>query len=74
MLPGAVGIEVGRARATYGGPMQPLRHRKDDIAKALAFFVSDLSTAVTGQALPVDGGASIKTPWGTCATTPTPPR
>ena len=75
VLPGAVGIEtVDEPEPTYGGPMQPLRHPdKDDIAKALTFFVSDLSSAVTGQALPVDGGASIKTPWGGGATTPAPP-
>ncbi len=43
--------------------MQPLRHpNKDDIAKALTFFVSDIS-GVAGQSLPVDGGASIKSPW-----------
>ena len=65
VLPGAVGIgSDDSAEPTYGGPMQPLRHpTQDDIAKALTFFVSDLASAVTGQALPVDGGASIKTPW-----------
>ena len=76
VLPGAVGIETtDEPEPTYGGPMQPLRHPdKDDIAKALTFFVSDLSSAVTGQALPVDGGASIKTPWGGGPTMPAPPR
>ena len=44
--------------------MQPLRHpNKNDIAKALIFFVSDLADGVSGQALAVDGGASIKSPW-----------
>ena len=65
VLPGAVGIEVDEGEApTFGGPVQPLRHpNKNDIAKALIFFVSDLADGVSGQALAVDGGASIKSPW-----------
>jgi NAD(P)-dependent dehydrogenase (short-subunit alcohol dehydrogenase family) len=65
VLPGAVGIEVSEEEVvTFGGPIQPLRHpNKNDIAKALMFFVSDLASAVTGHAMPVDGGASIKSPW-----------
>jgi NAD(P)-dependent dehydrogenase (short-subunit alcohol dehydrogenase family) len=65
VLPGAVGIEVDQDEApTFGGPVQPLRHpNKFDIAKALIFFVSDLADGVSGQALAVDGGASIKSPW-----------
>ena len=72
VLPGAVGIDVGEeAEATYGGSIQPLRHpNKDDIAKALTFFVSDLASGITGQSLPVDGGASIKSPWGGAMVTP----
>jgi NAD(P)-dependent dehydrogenase (short-subunit alcohol dehydrogenase family) len=36
----------------------PMRRRgtTDDIAKAIAFFLSDMSPYVTGQALAVDGG------------------
>ena len=65
VLPGAVGIEVDENEApVFGGPVQPLRHpNKYDIAKALTFFVSDLAAGVSGQALAVDGGASIKSPW-----------
>jgi NAD(P)-dependent dehydrogenase (short-subunit alcohol dehydrogenase family) len=67
VLPGAVGIDVpDDEQPIYGGPVQPLRHpTKEDIAKALVFFVSDLAVGISGQSLPVDGGASIKTPWGT---------
>jgi len=66
VLPGAVGIDVpDDEQPVYGGPVQPLRHpTKNDIAKALIFFVSDLAAGISGQSLPVDGGASIKTPWG----------
>jgi NAD(P)-dependent dehydrogenase (short-subunit alcohol dehydrogenase family) len=43
----------------------PLRRPSmDDIARGLAFMVSDMARAVTGQALPVDGGASVKNEWG----------
>ncbi len=72
VLPGAVGIGGDEeSEPAYGGPMQPLRHpNKDDIAKALTFFVSDLASGVTGQSLPVDGGASIKTPWGAAMAPP----
>jgi len=34
----------------------------EDMARALLFFVSDLSRGVNGQVLPVDGGASITFP------------
>lgn len=65
VLPGAVGIDDTDEPVTFGGPLQPLRRpTADDIAHTLAFFVSDLAGAVTGQALAVDGGASIKSPWG----------
>ncbi len=66
VLPGAVGNESDpNEPPTFGGPMQPHRHpNQEDIAKALTFFVSDLASAVSGQALAVDGGASVKSPWG----------
>lgn len=61
VLPGAVDTT---GDGTFGGPLQPLRRpTKDDIAMALTFLVSDLSPAITGQALAVDGGASIKGLW-----------
>jgi NAD(P)-dependent dehydrogenase (short-subunit alcohol dehydrogenase family) len=34
----------------------------EDMARALLFFVSDLSRGVNGQILPVDGGTSITFP------------
>ncbi|MFI5047663.1 MAG: SDR family NAD(P)-dependent oxidoreductase [Acidimicrobiia bacterium] len=55
-----------------GNAINPLRQPSmDDIARALTFFVSDLAGAVTGQALAVDGGASIKNEWGIRAQFPT---
>jgi 3-oxoacyl-[acyl-carrier protein] reductase len=36
--------------------------RPDDIAKAVLFFASDLAGFVTGQALVVDGGATVRFP------------
>jgi len=43
-------------RATMG--LVPMRRRGgvDDVARAIAFFLSDLSAYVTGQTLAVDGG------------------
>jgi 3-oxoacyl-[acyl-carrier protein] reductase len=67
VLPGAVGIGDAVGPSALSA-LQPLRHpTQDDIARALTFFVSDLAGAVTGQALAVDGGASVKSPWGSTA-------
>jgi enoyl-[acyl-carrier-protein] reductase (NADH) len=35
----------------------------DDIARAIAFFLSDLSPYVTGQTLAVDGGSLATSPF-----------
>lgn len=43
-------------RATMGLVPMPFRGNVDDIARALVFFLSDLSRYVTGQTLAVDGG------------------
>jgi 3-oxoacyl-[acyl-carrier protein] reductase len=47
--------EEGEARMTANVPMRR-RGAVEDIAKAVAFFLSDMSTYVTGQTLAVDGG------------------
>ena len=42
----------------------PLRRAAEpsDIAKAILFFASDMSTCVTGTVLPIDGGLSTVAP------------
>ena len=66
ILPGMVWSPTpGEYEPPPGNTIKPLRQPSmDDIARGLTFFVSDLARAVTGQALPVDGGASIKNEWG----------
>lgn len=51
-------LPFGGDKEVAGMAMLPMRRRGsvDDIAKATAFFLSDLSPYVTGQTLAVDGG------------------
>ncbi len=54
--------EAGERKMMVNVPM----HRRgtvDDIAKAITFFLSDLSPYVTGQALAVDGGSLATNPF-----------
>ena len=56
--------------ASRGGPPTPRIRRSDrvayprDIAAAIAFLASDLSSYVNGQVLSVDGGVGVKFPYG----------
>ncbi len=52
--------EEGEARMMVRVPMRR-RGSVDEIAKALVFFLSDLSSYVTGQTLAVDGGYTAAT-------------
>ncbi len=66
ILPGAVWSPTpDESEPPPSDATTPLRRPSmDDIARGLTFMVSDMARAVTGQALPVDGGASIKNEWG----------
>lgn len=47
------------------GGAEPLNSpRARDIANAVLFLSSGLAARVTGQTIVVDGGATIKSPWG----------
>jgi NAD(P)-dependent dehydrogenase (short-subunit alcohol dehydrogenase family) len=54
--------EEGRARNAKLAPLRRVA-LPEDIAAALLFFASDLSSYVTGQTLIVDGGVSAKFPY-----------
>ena len=56
--------------------MVPMRRRGtvDDIAKAITFFLSDLSPYCTGQTLAIDGGYTGASGWAAEANPPPPPR
>ena len=56
-------VETER-RMMSGVPMQR-RGEVDEIAKAIVFFLSDMSSYVTGQTLAVDGGFSAATVFAT---------
>lgn len=54
------GADPGDAERDRRGVPMHRRGTPDDIAGAALFLVSDLSSYVTGQVLPVDGGVSVK--------------
>lgn len=54
--------EEGRERQSANTPLRRVA-LPADIAAALLFFVSDLSSYVTGQTLTVDGGVGVKFPY-----------
>jgi NAD(P)-dependent dehydrogenase (short-subunit alcohol dehydrogenase family) len=54
--------EEGKARAAANAPLRRVAEPAD-VASAILFLVSDLSTYVTGQTLVVDGGVSAKFPY-----------
>lgn len=46
-------------------PINPLHPpRPQDVANGLLFLCSDLAARITGQTLVIDGGASVRSPWG----------
>jgi NAD(P)-dependent dehydrogenase (short-subunit alcohol dehydrogenase family) len=46
-------------------PINPLAPpRAMDTANGILFFASELSARVTGQTLVIDGGATVRSPWG----------
>ncbi|MGE0878173.1 MAG: SDR family NAD(P)-dependent oxidoreductase [Acidimicrobiia bacterium] len=65
VAPGSVGTgNEGPGESEFGDdPLSPLaKPRTRDISNAIIFFASNLSERVTGQTLPVDGGATTKAP------------
>lgn len=56
--------EDGEERAARNAPIGRVA-MPSDIASAILFLVSDLSSYVTGQTLVVDGGVAAKFPYGT---------
>ena len=54
--------EAGKTRAAENAPLRRIASPVD-IASAILFLVSDLSSYVTGQTLVVDGGVSAKFPY-----------
>jgi len=54
--------EEGRARSAANAPLGRIG-MPADIASAILFLASDLSSYVTGQTLVVDGGVSAKFPY-----------
>lgn len=69
VVPGAVRtprIEASWADGSIPRPADDLLDRMalpEDIANAILFFLSDLSSRVTGQSLVVDGGWTTRFPW-----------
>jgi len=69
VAPGAIEIERTRLEnpdyAKTWGTITPLRRvgQVDDVANAVVFFASDVSTFVTGQTLYVDGGLWTRGVW-----------
>lgn len=46
-------------------PINPLHPpRPQDVANGLLFLCSNLAARITGQTLVIDGGASVRSPWG----------
>jgi 3-oxoacyl-[acyl-carrier protein] reductase len=67
VAPGNVGGGVWDApEVPFGSnPVNPLAPpRPHDIADAILFLASKLSSRITGQTLIVDGGATTRSPWG----------
>ncbi|MGB8943598.1 MAG: SDR family oxidoreductase, partial [Streptomyces sp.] len=56
--------EEGRVRNARNAPLDRVAETSD-IASALLFFASPLSSYVTGQTLVVDGGVGVKFPYPT---------
>ena len=66
VAPGGVGPgHEGPGESEWGGdPTAPLASpRTRDIAHAILFLASDLAERITGHTIPVDGGATIKSPF-----------
>lgn len=66
VAPGAVFIPSDEEPEPRPGAMSHTPYLQPaalDIARGLVFFCSDLANAVSGQTLPVDGGASVKGAW-----------
>ena len=65
VAPGGVGTgNEGEGESEFGAdPMSPLaKPRTRDISNAIVFFEFNLSERITGQTIPVDGGATTKAP------------
>ncbi len=65
VAPGGVGTgNEGPGESEFGeDPLSPLaKPRTRDISNAIVFFASNLSERITGQTIPVDGGATTKAP------------
>jgi NAD(P)-dependent dehydrogenase (short-subunit alcohol dehydrogenase family) len=54
--------DAGKERNAANAPLRRVA-LPADIASALLFFSSDLSSYVTGQTLVVDGGVGVKFPY-----------